>query len=426
MMSQSLIQQVRSNPTDERSAHQLFLDYETSKDHEQSYDLTYLQLKWLYSQDQWRYLSEIAKLYLNVGKSRIAFMCLITSLHANPGQSAVFELAESLKEPCSFRMTDRLREDKLTVSVIMRTYNRVAEIRDSIQSVLNQSYQDFELVIVNDGGTDDVKEVVDSFHSGKIKYHKHARNQGIGGALNEGILRAEGKYIAYLDDDDVYYPDHLGALLDVFDKRPNCDVVYSNAWWCFGKIKGDTFVAESKKLLDRRPSRFDRDLLFSNNYISTLNLLHRKSCFRGSGLFNEDLEKCEDWEMWLRFARKYNFFQLNDITGEYRFRGNNTSTADLLSMSFFSTVIRCFSETCNGDIVFLKHYLRNGQTERAEDIFDRVLSGYDRCPQAAKKELFYASKEFPYWKSKGLYGNLALDFLKRKTKRFPPFFRKAV
>src|SRR4030066_1319052 len=284
-MSESLIQLARSRPEDEHIAHRLFLDYEASKEHDYNCELTYLQLKWLYSQEKWRYLNEIAKLYINSGKNRIAYMCLISSLDANPIQPEIFELAESLKKRSGPKMAEKLRDDKLMVSVIMPTYNRVAEITESIQSVLNQSFKDFELLIVNDGGTDAVKKVVDSFCSEKIKYIKLDRNKGLAGALNEGILRAEGKYIAYLDDDDVYYPNHLGTLFDLIEKRPNCDVMYSNAWWCSGEIKGGAFVERSRKLLGRRPYRFDRDPLLSNNFISTLNILHRKACFRKSGLF---------------------------------------------------------------------------------------------------------------------------------------------
>ena len=123
-MGESLIQLVRSNPRDERIARLLFHDYESSKVPDQNYDLTYLQLKWMHSNEKWKYLNEIAKLYMNSGKNRIAYMCLIASLDANPIQPEIFELTESLKEHSVPKMADRLRDDKFTVSVIMPTYNR--------------------------------------------------------------------------------------------------------------------------------------------------------------------------------------------------------------------------------------------------------------------------------------------------------------
>lgn len=424
LMGKSIIQQVRSNPHDERIARLLFHDYEASQEHDQHDILTYLQLKCLYSDEKWRYLNEVARLYLNAGKNSIAFMCLISSLDVNPIQPEIFKLVESLKEGSGPKMADGLRDDRLTVSVIMPTYNRITEIKESIRSVLNQGFKDFELIIVNDGGTAAVKEVVDSFCSEKIKYYMLDRNKGLAGALNEGILRAEGQYIAYLDDDDIYYPDHLGTLIDFIEKRPDCDAIYSNAWWCFGEIKGDAYVEKSRKLLGRRPNRFDRDLLLRNNYISTLNILHRKECFRKSGLFNEDLEKVMDWELWLRFSLEHNFNQLNGVTGEYRFKGNNMSTVDNLTMAFLANVIRRYYETSNGKIVFLKQYQRNDQKEKAEGIYDDMLSHYARCALAAKKELFHISKEFPYWKSKNLFVNLTVDYFNYKVKRIFRLFLK--
>lgn len=418
MMGESLIQLIRSNPRDERNARLLFQDYESSKEHDRNYDLSYLQLKWLYSHEKWRYLNEIAKLYMNAGKKRIAYMCLIASLDANPIQPEIIELAESLKEHSGPKMPDGLRDDKLTVSVIMPTYNRVAEIKESIQSVLNQSFKDFELIIVNDGGTDGVKEVVDSFCSEKIKYYKLDRNKGLAGALNEGILRAEGKYIAYLDDDDIYYPDHLETLVSLIKKRPDCDLIYSNAWWCSGEIKGEAYVEKSRKLLGRRPNRFDRNFLFWINYISTLNVMHRKECFRKSGLFTEDLKMLMDWELWSRFALDHKFYQFNGITGEYRFKGNNMSTVDELSMLFLANVIRQYYYKTNcGKIVFLKHYLRSDQREKAEGIYYDMLLRYDYCSLAAKKELFYISNEFSYWKSRKLFVKLSVDYFTAKSKR---------
>jgi glycosyltransferase involved in cell wall biosynthesis len=413
--SLALIKLARSNPSDERTARLLFLDYEATKDHDQSYDLTYLQLKWFYEQDKWRYLNAIGKLWMDGGKNSIAFMCFIGSLAINPNQPIIFELAQSLSDHSRLRIANNLRGNKFTVSVIMPTYNRVAEIKGSIQSVLDQSFKDFELVIVNDGGTDAVKEVVDSFGSKKIKYYKLERNKGLSGALNEGILKAEGKYIAYLDDDDVFYSNHLSNLVAFIDRHPDYDYVYSNAWWCEGETKGGVYVEISRRLLERRPKRFSRQLLFNNNYISTLNILHRKDCFTKAGFFNEDLGMLMDWELWIRFAHEYNFCQLNDITGEYRFKRNNMSTVDQLSVVFLAHMIRRFYEMFYGKIIFLKQYLSSDQKKKAEEVYYDILSNCSKCTLAAKKELFYISKKFPRWKNTDLYMNLATEYLNRKV-----------
>ena len=87
------------------------------------------------------------------------------------------------------------------------------EIKEAIQSVLNQTFQDFELIIINDHGPKEIQNVVESFQSNKIQYFRLDQRVGPGAARNLGVLKARGKYLAYLDDDDVYYPHHLETLV---------------------------------------------------------------------------------------------------------------------------------------------------------------------------------------------------------------------
>jgi glycosyltransferase involved in cell wall biosynthesis len=414
-MIDSLIKLARSNPRDKRTVQFLFDDYEAAKEHDPNYELTYLQLKWFYSNEKWIYLNEIAKFYLQSGKINNAFFCFIASLSENYAQPEIIAIAESLREISGPIIPERLRDNRFAVSVIMPTYNRTTEIKDSIKSVLSQSFKDFELIIINDGGRDAVKDIVDSFLSEKIKYYKLKHNKGLAGALNEGILRAEGKYIAYLDDDDIYYENHLANLINAIEKRPKCDLIYSNAWWCFGEVKGDVFLENSRKLLGRRPNRFDRELLFRNNYISTLNILHRKECFKKCGFFNEELVMCMDWELWMRFALECNIYQLNVITGEYRFKGNNMSSIDDLSMAFFASVIRKCYETNYGKDIFLKQYIKNGQQKKAERIYGDLISNFERCTIRTKKELIYASKKVHFRNRRELVVNYAIDCINSKS-----------
>jgi glycosyltransferase involved in cell wall biosynthesis len=300
----------------------------------------------------------------------------------------------------------------------MRTYERGRELRESIRSVLNQSFKDFELIVINNGGCDELKGVVDSFGSARIKYHKLDRKRELGGALNEGILRSEGKYVAYLDDDDVYYPNHLETVMRFVEKHPNTDFVYSNAWWCYGAVEGERFLEKSRAVLDWRPKKFDRDLLFYINYISTLNALHRRDCLRTTGLFNEDLAVFEDWDLWMRLACNYTFFQLNELTGEYRIKRNNTTQVDQLNMAFLGNVMGPYYEFDSANAVFVMNYLRRGQRKKAQELYESMVSNYSHCTLKAKKNLFYLSKHFPYWRSKRLFGRLAVDYLKAKVKHY--------
>jgi glycosyltransferase involved in cell wall biosynthesis len=415
-MEQALIQEVRSNPNNKLVVNNFFYNYEASTEHCHDSDLTYLQLKCIWANQKWKYLNKISKIYNNTGKNKIAIMCCLASLVENPSQPAINKIVELAEARSDSVRAKVLRNNKLTVSVIMPTYNRTAEIRDSIQSVLRQSFKDFELIIVNDGGIDAVKKVVDSFQSVKIKYYKLDRNRGLAGALNEGLLKAGGRYIAYLDDDDVYYENHLGKLVDSIEKRSGCDLIYANAYWCFGEIRNGSFVEGSRKLLGRRPSRFDRELLFRRNYISTLNLIHKKECLIKCGFFNEDLPVCMDWELWMRFALEYNIQQINDITGEYRFKKNNMSTTDELSMAFFSKVISTYIWTDFGKIVLLKHYIQKKQVEESEAIINDLISRYNRLGLKTKKELFYLTRKIRHRESQSILVDMLGDYLKFKAR----------
>src|SRR5215471_7855638 len=95
------------------------------------------------------------------------------------------------------------------VSVIIPTHNRAEFLRSAITSVLNQTYQDFEIIVVDDASTDKTPEVVASFHDGKIKYIRHDANKGDAGSRNTGIRNSSGDFLAFLDDDDEWLPEKL-------------------------------------------------------------------------------------------------------------------------------------------------------------------------------------------------------------------------
>ncbi len=105
-----------------------------------------------------------------------------------------------------------------TVSVIIPTYNRANLVSRAIKSVLNQTYQDFEIIVVDDCSEDNTEEIVKSFNDSRIRYIKHKKNKGGSAARNTGIKRARGKYIAFLDDDDEWLPSKLEKQIMLFEK----------------------------------------------------------------------------------------------------------------------------------------------------------------------------------------------------------------
>ncbi|RLC19697.1 MAG: glycosyltransferase family 2 protein, partial [Deltaproteobacteria bacterium] len=112
------------------------------------------------------------------------------------------------------------------VTVLISTYNRPDYLKDAIGSVVDQAMTNWELLVMNDGGVD-VGSIVESFNDSRIQYFHREKNQGKAVCCNFGLEQARGEYIAYIDDDDRWYPCHLDLLSEALDKNPGDDVAYS-------------------------------------------------------------------------------------------------------------------------------------------------------------------------------------------------------
>ena len=134
---------------------------------------------------------------------------------------------------------------KFTISVIMPTYNRHQYIGKAIKSVLTQTFKDFKLIIVNDGGSRECEKIINSFKSDKIRYF-HIEHGGLSHALNQGILASRSKYIAYLDDDDRYFPEHLQILVETLESS-SYPFVYSDSYHIVKSIKMENGVKYRKQ-----------------------------------------------------------------------------------------------------------------------------------------------------------------------------------
>lgn len=196
-----------------------------------------------------------------------------------------------------------------TVSVVIPTYNRAHLLKRAIQSVLNQTYQDFELIIVNDGSTDETEEVIKTFADDRISYIRHDKNRGMSIALNSGLERARGEFIAFQDSDDEWIPNKLERQMEVFKNLPeHFGVIYTS----FVHIKGDR-----RKLLPPSPKSgyIYSDILKERDtcWIAQPSVLIRKECFEKVGFFDENLPSLLDWDMWLRLSKHYHFYHLNEV-----------------------------------------------------------------------------------------------------------------
>ncbi len=208
------------------------------------------------------------------------------------------------------------------VSVIVPTYNRPEQLAEALKSILAQTYKNLEIIVVNDCGQD-VAHVVDSLNQrNNIRYIRHDINKGLAAARNTGIRAAEGKYIAYLDDDDIYYPNHVDALAS-FLIRSGHKVAYADAMKVHQVKKDGGYVTVEKELAFT--SEFHRDTVLINNEHPVQSIMHEKSCIDNVGFFDETLTTLEDWELWIRMSRKYEFAHVHQVTSEVTWRTDGTT-----------------------------------------------------------------------------------------------------
>ena len=192
------------------------------------------------------------------------------------------------------------------VSVILTTFNRSSRLKKAIQSVLNQTYPDFELIIVDDNSKDDTEKVVKSFKDPRISYIKRTKTSGTDAKpRNQGIMASKGEYIAFLDDDNTYRPDHLMALYNELTRVSpipyatkeitTLDVVYGDRWLTdeTGNIKPQLGISMD----------FDPTMLMQRNFIDTSDVLIKRQALFDVGGVDERWHKYLDWNLWVRMCK---------------------------------------------------------------------------------------------------------------------------
>lgn len=211
------------------------------------------------------------------------------------------------------------QQDAGLVSVIIPNYNHAAYLGAAIQSVLDQSYRQVEIIVVDDGSTDNSREVVARFGD-QVRYIWQT-NQGLSAARNSGIRAAKGSYIALLDADDLYETAFLQTLVATLAATPTADGIYC----------GYQFVDEQNRLLPQREARLisvDRlyAALAEGNFLVPEAMLLRHVCYEQVGAFDETLSACEDWDMWLRVTKSFNIIGASQVLTRHRILPSSMST----------------------------------------------------------------------------------------------------
>lgn len=199
------------------------------------------------------------------------------------------------------------------VSVVIPAYNAMAYLPETIATVLNQTYTDFEVIVVNDGSTDNTQEWVSQIEDSRVKLVSQ-ENRGLAGARNRGIEESQGKYLAFLDADDLWSPTKLAQQFQVLDNHPEIGVVYT--WVAYVDEQGKS---TGRIVQNQQEGHIWQKLTESNLVECGSVAMVRRECFDRCGVFDRNLGSfVEDWDMWLRIANYYQFKVVKQPLVSYR------------------------------------------------------------------------------------------------------------
>lgn len=203
------------------------------------------------------------------------------------------------------------------VTVVIPTYNRARMVCEAVDSVLAQTYEDFEVIVVDDGSTDNTPLRLSEYEDPRVYIIRHQTNQGQGPARNTGILASKGEYIAFLDSDDLWEPTKLKEQMTFFAQ---------NAGLRWSSTHAFAFESESRRKLysmEKFGSQYEGSIaskLFMEDFLATSTIIVHRHIFDDLGLFT-DLPKAQDWEMWLRIAARFPVGSVKKALTGYRVHG---------------------------------------------------------------------------------------------------------
>ncbi len=222
------------------------------------------------------------------------------------------------------------------VSVVIPAYNAMTYLPETLESVLRQTFTDFEVLIINDGSSDHIVQWASELVDSRIRLISQ-ENQGLSGARNTGIAQAQGEYIAFLDADDLWEQTKLEKQVRCLEDNPEVGLVH--AWMLL--------VDEQGKFTGRvMPSYAEGDVwkqLAEKNVIACPSVIVRRCCFEKVGVFDQSLHSLEDWEMWIRIATSYPFAVIKEPLAYYRQLPNSMSkNCQVMEQSFHTVIERTF------------------------------------------------------------------------------------
>lgn len=207
------------------------------------------------------------------------------------------------------------------ISVVMSVYNGQKYLAEAIESILNQTFADFEFIIIDDGSTDKSLEIIQSFSQkdNRIRIIQNEKNIGLTASLNKGISQASGEYVARMDADDISMPERLAKQVEILESDPSTVLVS-----CLVEISihnGNSLV----EVLNTEKQLIKWELLFHNYLGGHGQVMFRRIVGNQIIQYDETYSQTQDYELWTRLAEKHSFFILPDVYYRFRLHGENIS-----------------------------------------------------------------------------------------------------
>ena len=278
------------------------------------------------------------------------------------------------------------------VSVIIPSYNYEEYISEAIESVLNQTFDDFELIIIDDASEDNSKKIIQLFDKKSIKIRSffHKKNKGLAKTVNECIKKAKGKYISYFSSDDIWFKEKLEKQLEILEKDEDL-LVWSEGLIidAQGNFTGELFT-QMHSALNRKKSGDIFAELLKNNYICGLSLIYKKENLKDIRR-DEHLKYLSDYKFLVDLAKEYKFYYIPEPLVMYRIHGRNAISRDRI-------------EWKKEDIKIRNYFLQEYGEEISYKVKNRIFLNISKScsyigeKKKAKQNIYQAMKHNPfYW-----------------------------
>lgn len=240
----------------------------------------------------------------------------------------------------------------------MPTYNREKTIKKAIESVLDQTYENFELIVIDDASCDNTKKVIENYTDNRIKYIYCKRNSGANVARNIGMTNADGEYLAFLDSDNRWIPEKLQKQMELFESEPDVAMIFS----AFNYIENGKVSLKPRSLIPFEEFDDLKRVLQINNVVDTSTMIIKKECIEDVGVFDEEMPRLQDYEFAIRISERYKTkFIPEPLVDVYRSEVSISTNFDALEKA---------------NILIIKKHKKFFE-EGEDSIEKRLLTGFD-------------------------------------------------